>query len=112
MIDDLWGEGENCHEKSMVGHMPHHTLFLALDSWNSNIDIVDRFRQTMGLKVGFQGNSAEHIFSALFVTGMLKLFVTYRTVVFKRPGAYNFGGLFTPGAYTRQALIQDPFLVL
>ena len=32
----------------------------------------------------------------------------YSTVVC----AYNFGGLFTLGAYTRQALIQDPYLVL
>ena len=29
-------------------------------------------------------------------------------VVSKRPGAYKFGGLYTPGAYTRQALIWDP----
>ena len=39
------------------------------------------------------------------------ILVTYRTIVFKRPGAYNFGGVFTPSVYTRQALIWDPYLV-
>ena len=29
----------------------------------------------------------------------------YRTVVFKRLGASRFGGMYTPGAYTRQSLI-------
>ena len=34
-----------------------------------------------------------------------------RTVVHKHPGVYNFGVLVIPGADTRQALIQELFLV-
>ena len=35
-------------------------------------------------------------------------YVGYRTVVINRLGAHNFEGVFTPGAYTRQALYQNP----